>query len=159
VKQLILLRHAAAEQGRPGLADIERPLSERGRTEALHAAEQIVVAGLRIDALMASPARRSRETAIIVAAQLDLARPIHYDPPLYLGEPDVLLQSLQHCRSSAHTVLLVGHNPGLSELAQRFTGRSEPVELRTAGLCHIAFELDSWQQLRPRAASAFSIMR
>ncbi|MGC2461597.1 MAG: histidine phosphatase family protein [Steroidobacteraceae bacterium] len=156
---LLLLRHAEAEAPQPGLADMDRRLSIRGRTEALDAADCIAAAEPRIDAMLVSPALRTRETAIIVAAELEIADVFHCEPALYLGTPDALLEPLQRCAADAQTVLMVGHNPGLSALAQKFVGSKQRIELRPAGLCRIRFEQQSWRQIRPEAAVAFSVLR
>ena len=156
---LLLLRHAEAEAAPPGLADMDRPLSVRGRTEALDAADCIAAAELRIDAMLVSPALRTRETAVIVAAELDIADDFHYESALYLGAPEALLPPLQRCAADAQTVLMVGHNPGLSALAQQFMGGTQRIEMRSAGLCRIDFEHNLWRQVRPEVAVAFSVLR
>jgi phosphohistidine phosphatase len=156
---LLLLRHAEAEAAQSGAPDIDRPLSVLGRTEALDAAACIASAELRVDAVLASPALRARETAIIVAAELDITDDLRFDAALYLGTPDELLPTVRRCTADAHTVLLVGHNPGLSALAQQFMGGSQRVELRPAGLCRVQFEHTSWQQVRPELAVACTILR
>ena len=156
---LLLLRHAEADAAQSGLADIERPLTARGRTEALDAADCITAAELRIDAMLVSPALRARETAIIVAAKLDITDDLRFEPALYLGTPDELLPTVRRCSADTHTVLMVGHNPGLSALARKFMGGSQRVELRPAGLCRVQFEHTSWQQVRPELAVACTILR
>jgi len=160
MKQLLLLRHAHAEDAGEGQADIDRPLSPRGRAEALDAAHCIAAAGLRCDQLLVSPAVRTRETATIVAAELDLARKLQFEDALYPGEPDALLAAVRRCPAGSDTVLLVGHNPGLSEFAQRFKGTAPPVELQKAGLCAVSFGADtSWSGLRPGQATGFTLLR
>ena len=156
---LLLLRHAQAESPRPGVEDMDRPLSERGRTEALDAADCLAAAELRIDRVLASPALRTRETAIIVAAELDIAEQLQFEPALYRGDAPLLLAPLQHCPDRAQTVLMVGHNPGLSTLAQQFMGGRQHIEMRPAGLCRIDFEHDSWRQVRTDTAVAFAVLR
>jgi len=156
---LLLLRHAEAEAARPGVDDIDRPLSERGRTEALDAADCMSAAELRVDTVLVSPALRTRETAIIVAAELDIADDLQFEPALYLGDPVQLLAPLQRCPVSAQTVLMVGHNPALSALAQQFMGGRQHIEMRPAGLCRIDFEHDSWRQVRTETAIAFAVLR
>jgi phosphohistidine phosphatase len=156
---LLLLRHAEAEAAHPALADMDRPLSERGRGEALDAAECIAAADLRVDTMLVSPALRTRETATIVAAELDVGDAPHFEPTLYLGAPDALLLPVQRCPADAQTVLLVGHNPALSALAQKFMGGTQRIELRPAGLCRIEFEHHSWAEVRPEVAVAFSVLR
>src|SRR5579872_4579334 len=122
MKQLILLRHAEAQAQRPGLADFDRSLTDRGRTEALDAADRLRRATVRIDALLASPALRDRETALIIAAQLDFNFGLRYEPVLYQGEALKLLQPLRQCSPAVATVLIVGHNPSLSLLARHMAG-------------------------------------
>jgi phosphohistidine phosphatase len=158
--RLVLLRHAAAEAGRPGVPDIERALTSKGRDEALDAARCIVAARLRIDYLLVSPALRARETATLVAGELAISEPVHIESALYPGKPDELLQPLRLCAPGVSTVLLIGHNPGLSELAQRFHRSQPPIELRTAGVCCIEFERHaSWAQLRPELATRVTLIR
>ena len=153
MKQLLLLRHGHAVEARDGLEDIDRPLTRRGRAEALDAAQCIAVAQIQCDYLLVSPAARARETATIVAAELDLADGIHFDPALYPGEPDALLAALRRCPAAAGTLMIVGHNPGLSALAQRFQGKAPPIELHTAGLCAVTFAARTlWSDLRPALA-------
>jgi phosphohistidine phosphatase len=140
MKQLLLLRHAHATEAAPGGIDIDRPLSARGRAEALAAACSIVAAGLRCDALLASPALRTRQTAAIVAGELKLAEPARFAASIYLGDAQALLDALNAHANGATTVLLVAHNPGISELAQRMQAAPPAIELRTAGLCLIDFD-------------------
>jgi phosphohistidine phosphatase len=160
MKRLLLLRHANAEPAVAGTEDIDRHLSPRGRAEALDAADRIARAGLRCDALLVSPALRTRETATIVAAELDLPLRLTIEPDLYPGDPATLLRSLRRCLASYATVLIVGHNPGISELAQRFKQSPPPLELQTAGLCLISFPADAhWGELRPALAADFALLR
>jgi phosphohistidine phosphatase len=134
-------------------------LSPRGRAEALDAARCIAKAGLRCDAVLASPAVRATETGRIVAVKLDLLADLRIEPALYPGDPEALLGVLKHCPDELETVLMIGHNPGLSEFAQHFNGAEAAIELRTAGLCAITFaDQASWRALPPRPA-ALALLR
>jgi phosphohistidine phosphatase len=158
-KRLLLLRHAHAEAPQ-GLPDIDRPLSARGRTQALDAAQAIARAKLACDAVLSSPALRARETAFIVAAQLDRADGVQFEPALYPGAPDAVLAALRHCADSISTLLIVGHNPGLSELAQGFNCGAAPIELQTAGLCEITLAARMrWRDLSARQVTAVTLLR
>lgn len=160
MKRLLLLRHASAEPAGAGTEDIDRHLSPRGRDEALDAADRVTRAGLRCDALLVSPALRTRETATIVAAELDLPLPLSIEPELYPGDPAAMLRPLSRCPAQFSTVMIVGHNPGISELAQRFKRTAPPVQLHTAGLCVITFPAAAqWAELRPRLATDFALLR
>jgi phosphohistidine phosphatase len=174
MKQLILLRHAEAQPQRPGLADFDRSLTDRGRAEALDVADCLRRATARIDALLASPALRARETALIVAAQLDFNFDLRYEPVLYQGEALELLQPLQQCSPAIATVLVVGHNPTLSLLARHLAGdlpiaaaaqsdgctpKEKCLELRTAGACQFGLETVAWSDLQPRRVKAVTLLR
>jgi phosphohistidine phosphatase len=164
VKQLLLLRHAQAEEAHAGLADLDRTLTLRGRAEALEAAQCIAAARLRCQAILVSPAVRATQTATLVAAGLDLAIGLTVEPALYPGNPEALLARLHGCPSTLHSLLLVAHNPGLSEFAQRFNSAlaaaSPALELRTAGLCVIHFAPDTpWSALQPQLATGITLLR
>ena len=159
MKHLLLLRHAEAEESAPGTSDFDRMLTERGHSDAREAAASLASTGLSPDIVLASPARRARDTISIVAAQLGLAVPIEYQPPLYLGSPDALLQALRRSPPDAWTVLLVGHNPGISELAQQLAGDGQAIALRTAGLCHLAFEQTHWNSLGASRSGTIVVVR
>jgi phosphohistidine phosphatase len=162
MKRLVLLRHAQAEAARAGLPDTERCLSPHGRLQAQGAAQRLASAGLQIEALLVSPAVRTRETAAIVAAELDIHHAPAFEPALYLGSPEALLATVKCCSEELSTVLMVGHNPGLSQLAQLFQSieaHTEPgVELRTAELCWIGFAPHTaWADISPQLALHFAL--
>ena len=153
------LRHGETDYNARGLSQgaIDIPLNDNGRAQAKAAGS--LLAGKGIVSIVCSPMLRTRETAIIVAAELDVAADLQFEPALYLGEAAELLPPLQRCPDSAQTVLMVGHNPGLSVLAQQFMGGKQRIEMRPAGLCRIDFEHLAWRQLRPEAAVSFAVLR
>jgi phosphohistidine phosphatase len=155
MKHLLLLRHGEAQVA-AGSMDFERALTLQGRGEVTDAIDCINRAGLRVDATLVSPARRTRETAAIVHAALKVR--IDYEPTLYLGAPDILLQAVQSCRTDALSLLLVGHNPGLSELAQQLTADHD-IALRTGGLCCITLPPGTWREVAMASASSIALLR
>jgi phosphohistidine phosphatase len=159
MKQLILMRHAEAEPARDGLDDMQRQLSAQGRTDALDAALCLAQTEIRLDSLLISPAQRTRETAVIVAAQLDITRPLLFEPELYPGHPAALLSVLRRLPRSQQCVLLVGHNPGLSDLASQFANAGQRIALRTSGVCSIHLQGDSWNELQPLTTDSVALWR
>ena len=135
MKQLWLLRHAEAEPASAGLTDFERPLTAAGRAQAAAAAAQLRQLDVRPDLMLASPALRASETALIVAQRLQCPAVVRYQPSLYQASAAQLLAALQGCEAGVSTLLLVAHNPGLSQLAQRLGGPS--AKLGTGALCRI----------------------
>ena len=158
-RRLLLLRHGEAEPARAGLADAERTLTERGRQQALDAAQCLRRTRLRIDHVWVSPAVRTCETALIIAAELDMSAPPHQVPTLYLATVTSLLEMLQRCDDDVRTLLLIGHNPGLSELARTLqAARSADTELGTGGLCRLELELSAWGSLSAQSARSCSVL-
>ncbi|MEV4074617.1 SixA phosphatase family protein [Nonomuraea fuscirosea] len=112
MRTLIVLRHAKAAQV-PGLADRERPLTDRGERDARRVGDELRAAGLDPDVVLCSPALRTRRTA-------ELAFPgaeISYERDIYEAYPEELLELVRRADPGLGTVVLCGHNPGVHELA------------------------------------------
>ena len=105
-----------------------------------------------------SPAVRTRETALIVAAGLDIEGRMRIEPALYPGTPDSLWATLQRSDEPLRCALLVGHNPSLSALARQCAAIAPGHDLPTAGLCLAGFPVGiRWSALRPEQARALSL--
>lgn len=115
VNTLIVLRHAKAAHV-PGLADRERPLTDRGRQDAERAGETLKRMGLSPDLVLCSPATRTTQTAELALAGLGSTPPVHFDGEIYEAYPDELLELVGRTDGEVSTLLLVGHNPGVHEL-------------------------------------------
>ena len=114
MRQLILLRHAHAESAASGQDDLERPLSETGRAEARAAGDWLREHGLQPDRVLSSSAARTRET---LAALGDIGgAEVYEDASIYEASPGTLV-ALADANRDAERLLLVGHNPGLEQLA------------------------------------------
>jgi phosphohistidine phosphatase len=141
--RLYLVRHAHAAWAGPGVSDFERPLDDRGRSEARDIAEQAMLAGFVPAAIITSPARRCRETTAALLDVFRALRPIE-DRQLYSDGPDAYFA---HVRSHAanSSLMLVGHNPMIEAVAHHLARPSDvmaPLGLGypTAGL--LALDLD-----------------
>jgi phosphohistidine phosphatase len=116
MRRLILFRHAKAEPRGAGMDDFDRPLAERGRADAALMGQVLAREGLVPDLALVSPARRASETWICAreafpAAKAELRR------DLYNAGPETIREAVEEAADAADTVLVVGHNPGLHELA------------------------------------------
>lgn len=157
---LLLLRHAEAQVAGADLADFDRVLTERGRDQVREAARRLIGADLHPDLLLVSPAARTRETAEILQLALGSAVRMLLPAQLYLAEAPVLLSTLRGCDDGAQTVLVVGHNPGLSDLAGQLAqsaarGRGNgSLDLGLGALCRLTVQAASWRALEPAAVSA-----
>jgi phosphohistidine phosphatase len=128
MRQLLLLRHAKSSWDDPKLPDRDRPLNPRGRRAAAAMRAAMRDLGLAPDLVLVSPARRTMETleALEPWDETPLIEPLE---PLYLGSAAQLLGTLHGVGEVVRSVLLIGHNPGLHELAQMLAGplRSAPL--------------------------------
>jgi phosphohistidine phosphatase len=125
-RTLILLRHAKSDWS-GGEADIERPLAKRGRRQAPEAGRWLATHLDSIDLAIVSPATRARSTWELASAELAVAPPTRIDDRVYAATDDELLAVLRELPDDVATVVLVGHNPGLEELAARLTGGWAPM--------------------------------
>jgi len=115
MRELILLRHAHAEPAAAGQDDIDRPLSRQGLAEAEAAGLWLKQHGYLPDRIVASPARRTRETLEQVLQALGYVEQLQ-DQRIYDATPGTLMQVADEHRAHAR-VLIVGHNPGLEQMA------------------------------------------
>jgi phosphohistidine phosphatase len=119
-RRIVLLRHAKTERSGGG-SDIERPLTARGRADAMAVGAWLAHAGLRPDLVICSPSIRTRatwqEVAGLLAGVGDRDPDVRYEPVVYGGAATRLLELIRSADSDATTVLLIGHNPTISELS------------------------------------------
>jgi len=147
VHELILMRHAEALPAAIDAEDYARPLSEAGRGAAARAAS-LLAGGAAIERLLYSPARRTSETALIVADVLSLApAQMHAVPELYLATPQRVRASLAQWHHGARVVLIIGHNPSISELGAELAPAHRRGHLQTAAYWRLPFDAAAWRSL------------
>jgi len=132
-RTLVLLRHAKSDHP-AGMADLDRPLSERGQADARAAGAWL--ARQAPELVLSSPSKRTRQTWQELAGTLPGKPTVRYDRRIYLGGVADLLELVREIDGSVRRVLVIGHNPTLSQLA--FTldphGGLDSDGLRTCGL-------------------------
>jgi phosphohistidine phosphatase len=126
--RLILMRHGQAERQAATGGDFERGLTERGRDDAALMGRLLAANGVTPELVLASSARRTRETTAAIAAAFPTAR-VEFRRDLYHAEPEEVVAAVEDEGEAVGTVMIVGHNPGLHELALRLAiqGGAEPV--------------------------------
>ncbi len=135
-RTLLLLRHAKSAYP-PGVADHDRPLAPRGQGDAPAAGRWLAEHYPAIDAVVLSPARRTRETWALVSAEAPGPWPdAVLEPRIYEAEAGSLLDVVRALPSTASEAILVGHNPGLEDLAGFLAGDADPEAL---GRLHTKF--------------------
>lgn len=139
MRRLALVRHAKSDWGAPMLADHDRPLNRRGMRDAPAAAARLAATGFRPDVILCSTALRARATADAFGAALGVA--VTADAVLYAAAPETLLRAA--IGAAVPAVLLVGHDPGMSLLAERLSdGRID--RMPTCAVAVFEWDQDDW---------------
>lgn len=153
MKTLTLLRHAKSSWNDPVAADFDRPLNKRGRRAARTIGREMKNRELRFDRVIASPAVRVIETLDDVTE--GYGSPLHpqYDRRIYLASPAALLDLIHEIDDETERLLLVGHNPGLEQLALLLADGGElrdevAVKYPTATVAEISLPVHHWRQVR-----------
>ena len=139
--ELYLVRHGLAEErGEAWPDDTKRPLTERGMLRMRKAVRGLARLGVSIDVVLTSPLVRARQTAEIVAAGVN-PRPqlVNVDALALDGSYQAVLADLEK-HATRTRIALVGHEPGIGELAARLIGTRHPVEFKKGAICRIDLE-------------------
>jgi phosphohistidine phosphatase len=162
-RQLVLVRHAKAGGG---AVDRDRPLAARGVAEAPALGRWLAERQIAPDRVVVSPARRARQTWDLAARELGpLAEPV-FDERVYGNTVEDLLEILRDTPAQVSTLAVVGHNPGIQDLAIMLddgrgddAGRKElTTKYRTSGVA--VFDVsDSWAELRSATLTSFAAPR
>lgn len=150
--RLILLRHGKSGWDDPSLDDFDRPLAPRGLRNVPEMGRRLVRRGLTPELILTSTAVRALSTARAVARELGYREDRLVEAPeLYLASPAVILAAVRQAPDSARTLMVVGHNPGLTALANML----DDVRLDnmpTAGMLCTGFDAPGWADIEPAQA-------
>lgn len=157
MRRLMLLRHAKTERPAPGQRDRDRVLTKRGRNDAPLVGAYMAHHGLTPDVALVSPAKRAQETWELLAGAFAKPPRLVTEESIYNASSETLIAVISEMRS-AHSLLVVGHNPTLHDVAMQFAVSGDAAarqrlaqRLPTAGLVVIDLAFDDWSRL-PRHA-------
>ena len=144
MKNLFLTRHAKSSWSNPGLADIDRPLNERGKKAAPFMGKLIVDKGEKPELLISSPANRALSTAKAFGEVMGLVEnDIIVNRAIYSAGAQQLLELVQNQDDLHKSIMLFGHNPTFTSFVNMLTG-SNIMNVVTCGVVRIDFEYSSW---------------
>ena len=156
MKTLYLMRHAKSSWSFDDLSDEQRPLNDRGRDDAPRMGQALAARNIRLDLLLASTAVRSLTTAALVAKEIDYPHEqIEVRPEIYHAEPKTLLRVVRDSPDAAQSVLLVGHNPGISELANLLSPNHLSEEMTTSAIVCLHFQTERWADVDTQNAEFY----
>lgn len=149
MKRLTILRHAKSSWDDPSLPDFDRPLNGRGRRSAPEMGRRLKARGEVPDLVISSPAQRAITTARMACRELGFPEArIVEERALYLATADQTLGILRSLETLAAHVMIVGHNPGLTDFANLLSD-ARIDNLVTASLFVTEFDVEDWSELVP----------
>lgn len=147
MKKLLLVRHAKSDWENRDLKDFDRPLNKRGHKNAPEMAARLLKKGLIPQLLLTSPARRALTTAEYFAETLSMGKEqIREEPAIYQASSATLLNIINNLDDQYNFVALIGHNPGLTNLAINLCN-CDVYNIPTCGLILIHFPFDRWNMI------------
>lgn len=146
--RLTLVRHAKTEAAYSGQEDWDRALEPRGLRDAPEMGRRLKERGRKPDKILTSPAVRAITTATIMARELGVAASkIVPDERLYLASPKQLLSVIQEIGATARHLMVVGHNPGLTEFADALSAERSIDNMPTCAVYTLEFAIENWSEL------------
>jgi phosphohistidine phosphatase len=165
-RQLLLLRHAKSSWDDPLIEDFDRPLAKRGRSAARRIADWLTKNRIRPTLVLSSPAARTRQTLDLIGDAIGPAAKIVHDKRLYLAESGDLLDRIREVDDHVGCLMLVGHNPGMQDLAvvlAASAGKRERARLAekfpTASVAWFSVDATSWAKIDPSTTSLIEFLR
>jgi len=149
MKTLFIVRHAKSSWKNNNLSDFERPLTRRGHLAAPFMAKRLKEKGETFDLILTSPANRTFSTAQYFATEFDYDHEhIEEAHSIYLADYGTILTIIDNMPNEFNKVMIFGHNPGLTNLANVLTGETLG-NIPTAGIVKINFDVDKWEDVKP----------
>jgi phosphohistidine phosphatase len=154
VRTVILLRHGKSSWSDSTLADVDRPLAPRGESASKKIAKYMRRKRIRPALVLCSPSLRTRQTLAAINPSLGKACTVELAPQLYLASQRELFEQLRALPDAVGSVMLVGHNPGLQNLALALASRGADLgrleaKFPTGALATLAVDCESWAAVKP----------
>ncbi|MGI6048202.1 MAG: SixA phosphatase family protein [Petrimonas sp.] len=151
MKKLLIMRHGKSSWNSEYLDDYDRPLNDRGKKNSSEMGHFLLQVCGKPELILASAAKRTTETAIRAALNLNYPQDkIEFDRELYLAGINDILKSISKISANVNTCILVGHNPGLTDLVNYFGLRLD--NLPTASVVCLDFDAPTWKEISPKNA-------
>ena len=149
MKTLYVVRHAKSSWDDPDKPDFDRSLNERGKRDAPRMGKRLKEKDVHPDLMLSSPAWRALSTCKRIAKVLEYSKEkIKTDSKLYHAEDDEILLVVQGVKDKFNTVMIFGHNPGLTDFVNSLMSEEQSIEnIPTGGVVAFQLNIESWSQL------------
>lgn len=152
MKEIIVVRHAKSDWGNEGLKDIDRFLSERGYSDAYQLANWFSKNKSTPNLILSSTATRALSTALIFARAMELpVSKFALEPEIYEADTETLLKVLWQQKEEVKSLMLFGHNPGLTNLCNELAEEFYIDNLPTCGMVFLQFDCKKWSELKSKS--------
>lgn len=157
-KNIILVRHAKSDWSNPGQKDFDRMLNQRGLVDAPRMGNELAKLNLNPTLIISSPAARTKATAEYIAEQLKYdTDTIEFIEDLYEASSRNVLSAINQLDNRHETVLICGHNPTFTHIAEYFT-KEDIGNIPTCGMVHISFDVDDWTKISDQTGTLKSFI-
>ncbi|MEN5386513.1 histidine phosphatase family protein [Aliarcobacter skirrowii] len=146
MRELILIRHAKSDWSNPLLDDFERPLNKRGEKNAPFMAKILKKEIQKPDLIISSPSFRTKLTLEYFLKEFEYKGEVIFEKSIYEAPFENLLKVIKNIDNKYKTIFLIGHNPGLNDLANFLLGSFED-NIPTSGVLKIDFDTNSWKNI------------
>lgn len=148
MKTVILARHARASRKDLPIPDKERPLRESGKSDLARMKDPLLRHSQRPEHVFSSTANRAAQTAAILAGFYGLCDRLSFFDDLYHPDERGMLEFIRRLDDDVRSVMVVGHNPELEELADLLRGDGQSTSLPTSACICLSFDVDRWNDVR-----------
>jgi phosphohistidine phosphatase len=145
MRKILLMRHAKSSWDNSDISDFDRPLNARGLQAAPFMGSQIYKNGLIPDQIVSSPAKRAKQTAVLVRESAGVETKIQFEDKIYESSPTTLLYVVSGFSDKYQSILLVGHNPGIEGFIRILT--SEIHQMPTGAIAGINLNIEKWSDI------------
>lgn len=162
--ELIIMRHAKSDWNNELLSDFDRPLNNRGMKDAPRMARWMGNTNLVPNLIVSSPALRAKQTASEIIDELKIPdESVVFDRRMYLASTETLLQIIRETDPACKTLMIVGHNPGLENLALDLCKTEIPMNpsgslLTTANIVHLRLD-KTWNAIARNQGELLQVVR
>lgn len=146
MKNIVLLRHAKSSWKDTSLDDFDRPLNKRGKRDSLKIAERFCGTGIKINLIYSSSSKRTTETVNAFLQYLNYNTNVIFDDKLYLADKEQILMIINSIEEKCLNVLIVGHNPGITNTANHLSD-FKIENIPTTGIIGFSYE-GYWKDLK-----------
>ncbi len=149
MKTLYVIRHAKSSWDATNVDDFERPLNARGKRDAPRMGKRLKEKNIMPDLMLSSPAKRALSTSKRIAKELKYPKDsIKTDRGLYHADEELMLTIVQGINSSYNVVMLLSHNPGLTDFVNSIMDGALDIDnVPTCGIVAFEFDINAWKEV------------